>query len=185
MNDRYWVLLKILAITFISLLHSGCISSGDYISPDKQAKIWANQIIDCFENRDSATLQTMFSINAQHQLNLDEEISKAFNFIDGDIISHDEPSGTTGGGVIKPEGTVQKGVVGAIRHIVTDKGTTYSIAFSGYVIFDEDEDNLGICAITVRNVDLFNYYKDMNPRFYIDETKEADLVEIRINYGLL
>lgn len=178
--------LKIILCVALSVslcLFSSCKRKTDeHIAPDEQGYLWAKQVIECFKNKDSEALAQLFCTNAQNEFDLENEIQVLFDFVDGEIVSYDEPSGNAGGGEIAPEGIVQKGVGGRIENIVTDKGTVYRISFKGYVIFEEDKGSIGICNLGIRNEALFDYYKGRNPDFYINDTPEVKLVEKSISY---
>lgn len=61
-------------------------------TPDEISKETLSQIISCFENGDNSELKKMMSdyiINNDSQL--DNEIEEAFDFIDGKIVSYDNP----------------------------------------------------------------------------------------------
>lgn len=179
------VVRYIALVTVLCLVLPGCSPSHDneeYITPDEQAKIWADQVIECFVNRDADALKNLFCENMQNQYVLEEQIQELFAFIDEEIVSYDEPRGSVSGGVsTEVDGIVEKAVWGEIRNVVTEDGVVYQITLSGYVIYKEDENNIGLDYLSVRNVDLFNYYKSENPRFYIEDTPEVNLVEKRIS----
>jgi len=68
------------------------------------------------------------------------------DFIDGKIVSYDEPFGDAMGSHEK------KACGGQITSIITEQGTEYTIAFSGWLTYDKDESRIGVEGIRVVNV---------------------------------
>jgi len=80
---------------FVIFIFSSCSYDTNYKTPEQKAKQQSADIIKCFENEDIEGLKgmfckTMFCKTIADSHDLDEEIQKAFNVIDGTIISYDE-----------------------------------------------------------------------------------------------
>ena len=131
------------------ILSSGCLSAKGYKSPSKLAKEYQTEIMECFINKDGETLKGFFSEYVLETYpDIDTQIEAAFDFLDGEIVSYDEPfpSGT---------GSLEKKSYGAkTPHIITDKGTEYTIGFKGWYAYDKEPDKVGITVIGITNETL-------------------------------
>ena len=71
-------------------------------SPEKAAEEIQNQIIQYFKDKDSEKLKGLFCEYALTKDNsIDREIESAFDFIDGDIVSFDEPFTAAAGSIVE------------------------------------------------------------------------------------
>lgn len=130
----------------MTILSSGCLSSKGYKSPGNLAKEHQTEIMECFINKDGETLKGFFSEYVlENHPDIDKQIEVAFDFLDGEIVSYDEPfSGEAG--------SLEKKSYGAkTRNIITDKGTEYTIGFKGWYAYDKEPDKVGITVITITN----------------------------------
>jgi len=74
----------------------------------------------------------------------------AFDFIGGEILSHD--IFTIGSGDSTRDGkTVKSYVIPVIDNIKTDTGNSYTITFLSYLVLDDNDRMIGINYITIRN----------------------------------
>lgn len=141
----------------------------EYITPDKEADILSEQVLESVLNQDKEQLKSLFCKKLQEKSGLDEELEEFFNFMDGEIVSHDEPDGSLGFGRRTPEdGYIIDGVRGNIKNIKTDAGKTYEINYTGYRIYKSDESLLGITGIRVLDLDEFEKEKDLLEGYYYD-----------------
>jgi len=146
---------KIISI-FISLVlvicgFTGCIDDKSSVSPppDEMARLQSVSVMECFENEDIEGLKSMFCKRVIDNIDLNSQIESAFEFINGKIISYDEPDGTSGGGLIKDGERVELILSGKITNIKTDKGDIYRITFTSYGIHESDPDRIGISQLSV------------------------------------
>ena len=146
---------KIISI-FISLVlviygFTGCIDDKSSVSPppDEMARLQSVSVMECFENEDIEGLKSMFCKRVIDNIDLNSQIEGAFEFINGKIISYDEPDGTSGGGLIKDGERVELILGGKITNIKTDKGDIYRITFTSYGIHESDPDRIGISQLSV------------------------------------
>ena len=84
-----------------------------------------------------------YIINNNSQL--DNEIEEAFDFIDGKIVSYDNPFANAMGSHEK------KACGGRVTNIITENGTEYSISFTGWLTYDSDESKIGVEGIRIVN----------------------------------
>ena len=144
-------------IMAINLSACSLSSSGDK-SPGEQMYEMGEIIIGCFENKDKDGLIALFSENAKRRYSLEKEIETAFEFFDSEIAEYGEIHGGAGGGSSTPEGWVEREGAGYIEKIITKSGTTYRIIFGVCLIDKNDEDNVGVTDITIKNEDVYETY---------------------------
>jgi len=136
-------------LVIVTVILTGCTHDSNYTPPDEMARLQSIDIIKYFENKDIDGLKSMFCNKVQSEHNLDKEIEGAFEFINGKIISYDEPDGTSGGGLIKDGIRVELILRGDTENIKTDLGSTYTLSFHSYGIYEEDTNKVGITYLRV------------------------------------
>lgn len=144
----FWVLF-VTALT----IAGGC-GNENYKTPDQQAKEMQVQIMECFKNKDKEKLKSLFSKYAIDNCNLDKQIDEAFDFIDGEIISYDEPFPSACGSLDK------KSYGAETENIKTDKGAEYSIGFQGWLTNNEKSDEVGVMFIEVDDKKILDSLPD-------------------------
>ena len=138
----------IISLFFNAIGFSGCVG-GD--SDLQIARNVAQDIMDCFINKDEEALYSLLSPNAQNFHLTREQIQEAFEFIDGEIISYDLPTTTGGGGHSKENGVITaKNMTPRIRNIVTNSGDIYKICFDYRLILESDRNSEGLDDIIIR-----------------------------------
>ena len=141
---------------FTLVLFQGCSSNSEYITPEQIARNQSEIIINCVKNKDINSLKEILCEKLKSEDNIDTQIQELFDFIDGNIISHDEPIGRVGGGETTPKGTILQKTYGKIQNIVTDTEKHYSIQFSACVINKGNEDYIGVSSITILDKDKYD-----------------------------
>jgi len=116
---------------------------------DSEGDECALKVMDCFINKDSETLKEMFCSKAKIRPDLDEQISEAFEFIEGNIISYDDYIASYDEVAYEEGKVVERCYVPIIDDIKTDKKRTYKIVISLYTVFNEDEGRVGITSLTI------------------------------------
>ena len=149
---------KIIAsfIVFSLALFQGCSLNDEYITPDEIAKNQSETIINCVKNKDLDSLKEILCEKLKSKDDIEVEIQELFDFIDGNIISYDEPIGRVRGGKTTPEETILKKAGGHIESIVTDTGRHYLIQFSSCIINKGNEDYIGVYSITILDKDKYD-----------------------------
>lgn len=149
MKSRFFqvlLLLTTMVITLTDCKPPSKTNSEEYKSPGDLAKERQTEIMECFINKDAETLKSFFSEYViEAYPDIDTQIDEAFNFLDGEIASYDEPFSSESG--IKEK----KDYGATTRKILTDKGTEYTIAFKGWLSNKEDPLKEGITVIVIRN----------------------------------
>lgn len=144
-------MLKKICIVIISvttLLLTGCnFDSVEYKTPDQKAEERQNDIMQCFINKDKGTLKSYFSEYViDNHTDIDTQIDEAFDFIDGEIVSYDEPFART------TRNSERQSYGATTENIITDKGTEYWIVFAGTLTDDENPDYVGVNSIKIINL---------------------------------
>lgn len=106
-------------------------------------------IMECIVNKDKEGLKSVFSKNIAETHDLDKEIDEFFDFIDGEIISYDEPEGHEGGYAMKDGEYTDKKLYGWTENVISDTGKEYDINFLMYEIYTSNEKNIGVKRITI------------------------------------
>lgn len=103
-------------------------------------------IVDSLINRDKEGIKRVLCPYVTKRMkDIDEQIEKAFDFFDGDVICYDEPSSS--GGI----GGWDKEFYGTdTRHVITDKGTEYIIGSKWYA-YDKASEKISVKFIYVIN----------------------------------
>lgn len=114
----------------------------------KQTQI---EIMDCFLNKDNEGIKDLMSPYVQQNYALDAEIEEAFEYIDGNIVSYDEPKFGASAAASDESGWVKYGYHGSTENVITDKGTEYEISFKGWCIYRDDDSKVGVYRIYISN----------------------------------
>ena len=165
-----------LCLIFLSL--SGCVcTNGDYLTNEQITEQVSNELMEALVNKDLRAVKALLCPYFQEtHSELDEEIRGIFDFMDGDIVSYDEPEGTiSGGGSAIDEEWVEKYAMPEIINIKTNSGRKYTIRYMYYVINKENPELLGIAYINVvLNNDKDDLLKDDTQIIqYIIEAEES------------
>ena len=140
-------------IFLIFLSFSGCVRpSGDYLTPEQiQAQI-ANKLMEAIVIEDLPAVKSLLCPGFQDtHPELEKELQDIFDFIDGDIVSYDEPQflGYSGGSTTPKDGWVEKDALPKIKNVKTSSGKTYEIGFGYYFVNKEHPELLGVSYINV------------------------------------
>ncbi|SCP98653.1 DUF5104 domain-containing protein [Anaerobium acetethylicum] len=165
-------LSSFLCLIFLSL--SGCVrSSGDYLTDEQITEQVSNELMEALVIEDLQAVKALLCPYFQEtHSELDKEISGIFDFMDGDIISYDEPDGALSGGATTDWEWVEKSAIPEIVNIKTTGGKKYTISYMYYFINKENPELLGIAYINV----VLNNDKDDTPiiQYIIDAEESGD-----------
>lgn len=123
----------------------GCDANNE---PEKKSNLEiardvAQDIMDCFINKDEEELYLMLSKNAQDFYMTKGQIKSAFDFIDGEIISYKLPTDTGGGGESVEHGKVTaQDMTPWITNIKTTSGNNYRITFQYFTVVNKYVENM-------------------------------------------
>ena len=141
-------------VLLVSLMLMGCSLKNkdeDYQPPLEIATEQSEYIMECIVNKDKEGLKSVFSKHIAQTHDLDKEIDEFFKFIDGEIISYDEPEGYEGGYTMKDGEYTEKELGGRIRNVKTNKDNKYYISYKSFYINKNNEDYLGVDYIIITN----------------------------------
>ena len=132
---------------------TSCVEDEDYKSPDQIATETQAEIMDCFLNGNQERIKEMLCERCKNLPDIDEQVKKAFEFIDGEIVSYDEEHRASSVGASE-----RKDMGGHTSEIVTDKGTEYEIGYKAWLTNEENPDLVGVYLISVKNDTEFDKY---------------------------
>ena len=123
-------------------------------TPETLAKNQAALLIENIENRDTASIINMFCDYEKTSGELSGKIETLLDFIDGDIVSYDEPNVLSvekernEGGQVAFEATE-----GKIGNIKTPTGKIYNIFFYSYHVYPSNPEYVGIFFLEIEDAD--------------------------------
>ena len=143
------ILLAVLVLTGCSVTNKTDEKKEEYQSPKEYATEQSEYIMECIVNKDKQGLKSVFSEHISETHDLDKEIDEFFEFIDGEIVSYDEPEGYEGGYTMEYGKYKEKELQGEIKNIKTNKDEKYGISIHIYQIHENDKDKVGVNYISV------------------------------------
>lgn len=136
-------------------------SKETVVYDDGMAEELSENVIKCFKDEDEKELEMLFCQKIKESGELSTEIREAFAYINGEIVSHDMPKGSTGGGIIENGKRTELSMNGKVTNIKTETGKVYSIYIHSYAINTKKEDYVGITNIDIYlESELVNDNKD-------------------------
>ncbi|MDE7295421.1 MAG: DUF5104 domain-containing protein, partial [Oscillospiraceae bacterium] len=118
---------------------------------DSPSEECAVNVMDCFINEDVEGLKKLFCYKVNHGTDLDKEITEAFEFIDGNIISYDDDSSCTSRVAYDEGKAVERYYCPFVDNITTDKNKVYTMNIGLYTVYEKDDGYVGVDAIVIRN----------------------------------
>ena len=147
---RRCIRFMVSVITSFFIIMSGCTYKKDsVVFVYREAKSISTQMITYFKEKDVGKLKSLFSNHIQKEYDLDTQIKEAFDFIGGDIVSHDEPYGQAGEKSRDIWGTEYEEMVGEVTSVRTDKDRIYGIYFFAYRTYRYDKDYEGVFCMMI------------------------------------
>lgn len=143
-------ILAYIMLLIVTLMLGGC-GDSNYVTPDQYAKNQNKIIMESLKVKDKEKLKKALAEAMQNQENIDEEIDNLINFIDGNIVSYDEPGGSVQTKESTQQGITLEALSGCTRNIVTDSGKKYETEFYSYHINEEHADYVGVSMIVIYN----------------------------------
>ena len=141
--------IKIFCAIMVSVvLITGCYTN----SSEKDIAVQdCDKIIQCIKEENAEELKQMFCITIlDSNVDLDEQIENAFDFIDGEIVSYNYLIGSESISVDEGKRTRYQ-IYPSIRNIKTNNNNEYTIYFYKYVICLENPNKEGISQIDIVN----------------------------------
>lgn len=146
---------KIFIFPLIVIIVTTLCSCSKTTSSNITVKGQCDEIIRCFNEKDSDGLKNMFCETVKKSKNLDKQIADAFDIIDGKIVSYDYLIGSESKSVDKGKITKLE-VYPIIRPLVLSNGKEYELYFYSFLIH-EKENNVGISEIVICDSDGNEY----------------------------
>lgn len=116
----------------------------------QKSEMYAQVIIDSLKNSRTKDLCNLFCEKIKTSHNIDDEILKAVEFIDGNIINDGELEHLSEAGSAWRDGEkIDSHICPQIKQVETDSGKIYNISFFAYIIYEEDTSYAGITRITI------------------------------------
>ncbi|MFT4145110.1 MAG: DUF5104 domain-containing protein [Mobilitalea sp.] len=116
-----------------------------------------NNVLNCFNEKDTDTLKTLLCSKTQGLTDIDEQIQTCFDLFKGKVISFDDNLMGYEGESIESGHTTRLERAWNVKDIVTDEDKKYEIYIYTYVINENDKDKEGISDITVTCSDGTEY----------------------------
>lgn len=168
----------LVVIEIIALLVCGCrirYEPSEYGNPAvEQGEIIIKAVID----KKTEPIKALFCpYIIENHPDLENEIRGMFEFMDGDIISYDEPFGDeTGFKTDAKEGRIEEAISCEIKNVKTSTGRTYRIGCGAFTKFKKYPQYIGVTDITVFDEDLHDseagYPEEAIYRIYSSEMWE-------------
>lgn len=153
-KDIRKLILSCLFIVCVTVF-GGC-DSYNRILPQSEDEKYINEMCDeiirCFDEKDSESLKSMFCIGTQQYYDLDSEIQEAFSLYDGISTSY-LISGKVSTGTKKDGKWSDQHYIPLIKNIKTTNGKEFNIGFCVYKIYDYNDDMVGIGVISLEDSD--------------------------------
>ena len=149
---------KIIVFFLSFAILCGCaLPSGMYSTPNEEMKQQMMTILQAVIDKDVNTIEELFCpYIKEHDEQLQEEITALFEFIDGDIISYDEPEVSRGGGTMAGlEGYVKMSMSARIN-VYTSTGKMYQLGYGAYPVYKEKPDYVGVTNMVVYDEGKYN-----------------------------
>ncbi|MBR1598479.1 MAG: DUF5104 domain-containing protein [Lachnospiraceae bacterium] len=124
--------------------------SNDYVRGEsyRVGRIIEDAVLD----KDGELIIPLFSGEVSGRYDLDAQIKEAWNFIDGDIVSIESLVADSGGFTTDMDyGAVEDYYNGDLYGVVTDKGTSYTISYSGTYNYRNHDVKVGLSHIIIVN----------------------------------
>ena len=155
--------VKYLPTLLIAVMLVGCtLPDGSYVTPEQLTEQKGCEILNLLQDNDETGFKDILCqrLKDEHR-NLDEEIHELFSFIDGDIVSYDDPYIAGGGtNTSETEGDVKKYIGGEIRHIKTTTDKEYAVFYVFYLIDKDQPEMLGVSDVCISLEDA--HYDQIN-----------------------
>lgn len=128
-----------------------------YVDPETENLLnQASVVMESFQSKDADSLFMLFNeyMRENYKEDLERDIKGAFDFMDGNIISYDEPSIEPSTQKTDENGIIQDSHEIWIDNICTDTGERYEIKFKTYDVNKKYKEGLGIEWFAIIDGDL-------------------------------
>ena len=148
MKKNFPTLLIIILLTIT--IFTGC-EKPDYINTTEYNKEKTIEILRCFDEEDAEGLKKLFCNKIKDTEELNQQILDAFVFFEGKTISYTQKYSSSESESLEAGKTVKLRVYPDIQNIKTDKGKSYRIDYYSLIIYEKDNNLVGISKILITN----------------------------------
>lgn len=114
-------------------------------------------IMEAVQNKEKEPIKELFCENAKDNYDLDTELDGFFNFIDGNIVSYDEPKTENVSSSSDENGTDESFNNGYISNILTDTGNVYTISIYTFSVYKKHPNFVGIVTLSIEDQNRYNH----------------------------
>ena len=163
----------LICIIFVVETLCGCSIANrfnNFVSQEQEIKTIAQQVMQCIVNKNKTELLHLFSTDIQNNYaqQITFELDRAFEFINGKIISYDY-AGIYGGGATTHYGkTTYFHCYPEFRNVITDTGFEYVIEISFHYIWEEKPEREGVTRIKIIDAENYKNYVEIGFE-YLDD----------------
>lgn len=145
-----FILLVVIGISFTSCTPVST-AKNDINHKDHEKKL-AKQMVEYINKNDSDKIKGLFSEYCQTNFELEYEIGKLIDKIDGKIISYDIYDGG-GEESIRDGKLVMESLTTHLNHVKTDTEEEYRISICEYLVYEEEKTKQGVCYLRLSDAD--------------------------------
>lgn len=149
------VTIVVMLVIMLAIVLSACtvLSGGDteYVDPQTKEVIGqAKTMLQGVKSGDTEKIANLFSLIAKEKHpELEKDIKKWMGFIDGKIISYDDPVVDFGDKTWDEDGYIILGGSAEIDNVKTDAGKTYEIIYGLYAVVRDHPEYEGVTDLLV------------------------------------
>jgi len=140
--------LLLCCVLFITTTFIGC---GDDALPEDKCDKKIEELFGCLNAQDADGLKSMFCEIIKNTENFDEQIQKALDFLEGEVISYRDSGGASSGYSRRWWKTTEFHYSAYIQDIETSSGKIYVIRFYGKLINNSNEDTIGLSELYIKD----------------------------------
>lgn len=147
------IIFILLVVIGISVSACAPVSSVKHdINNKDHAKKLAKQMVQYINDNDSDKIKTLFSEYCQTNFELEYEIEKLFDKLDGKIISYEIYDGG-GEERIRDGKLIMESLSTHLNHVKTDTEEEYIISICEYLVYEEEKTKQGVCYLRLSDAD--------------------------------
>lgn len=144
------------------------------IIPESHINDYCETVYNGFKEEKTEDIKALFCNKSRNDHDLEEELSQAFNYIDGNITLYERFSESSGGKSYRKGELVKYDQTASITGIVTDTGHIYRIAINSLNVYPDDSEIVGVQRIYIREFDIDDENKEIGS-FSVGEQYDAPI----------
>ena len=151
-------MLYLCMIILCNFLLTGCQNIKD---SESHVNDYCETVYNGFKEKQKEEIIALFCDKGKTDHDLDNELSEAFDYINGNITSYESFSEGPSGKSYRKGELVKYDQTAVIAGVSTDTGHTYRIAVNSLNVYPDDLNLVGIQRIYIREFDSENEYKEI------------------------